>query len=192
MILVVDNYDSFTFNLVQLLAGIAGEVVVRRNDALAVADIAALAPAAIVLSPGPGDPSQAGVCAEVVLEFGGRIPMLGVCLGMQVLAQALGGRTVRAPRPMHGKSSLVFHDQRGVLRGIPSPFEAMRYHSLLVERASLPTCFEVSAWTESGEVMAIRHRQQRLDGVQFHPESFLTQHGRSLLQNFVEGPRDGR
>jgi anthranilate synthase component 2 len=190
MVLVIDNYDSFTFNLVQYLGELQEEVRVVRNDALALPALAALEPSAIVVSPGPGSPDAAGVSLEVIAALGRRVPILGVCLGHQAIAQALGGRVVRAHRIMHGKTSPVHHDGRGVFAGLPSPFEATRYHSLVVERASLPDCLEVSAWTEQAdgsfdEIMGLRHRRWPLEGVQFHPESILTRHGHDLLRNFL-------
>jgi anthranilate synthase component 2 len=190
MVLVIDNYDSFTFNLVQYLGELQEEVRVVRNDALALPALAALEPSAIVVSPGPGSPDAAGVSLEVIAALGRRVPILGVCLGHQAIAQALGGRVVRARRIMHGKTSPVHHDGRGVFAGLPSPFEATRYHSLVVERASLPDCLEVSAWTEQvdgsfDEIMGLRHRRWPLEGVQFHPESILTRHGHDLLRNFL-------
>jgi anthranilate synthase component 2 len=190
MVLVIDNYDSFTFNLVQYLGELHEEVHVVRNDALAPPALDALAPSAIVVSPGPGSPDAAGVSLEVIAELGEHVPILGVCLGHQAIAQALGGRVVRARRIMHGKTSPVHHDGRGVFAGLPSPFEATRYHSLVVERESLPDDLEVSAWTEHAdgsfdEIMGVRHRRWPLEGVQFHPESILTNHGHDLLRNFL-------
>ena len=185
MILVIDNYDSFTYNLVQYLGELGEEVAVFRNDALTVEDIEAMAPERIVISPGPCTPNEAGISLQVVKVFAPRIPMLGVCLGHQAIAQAFGGRIVRASVPMHGKVSEVFHDGKGVFAGLPNPFEATRYHSLVVERESLPECLEVSAKTWDDVVMAIRHREYPCDGVQFHPESILTPHGKDILRNFL-------
>ncbi|MFZ4804837.1 MAG: anthranilate synthase component II [Synechococcus lacustris] len=192
MLLVLDNYDSFTFNLVQYLGElaatypIAAELRVERNDALSLSQIAALKPAAILISPGPGTPEDSGVCREVLRELGPLIPTLGVCLGHQALAQVYGGRVVRAPQLMHGKTSPVHHGGQGVFAGLPEPFTATRYHSLIAERESLPDCLEVTAWLEDGMVMGLRHRQYpQLQGVQFHPESVLTQAGHQLLANFL-------
>ncbi len=192
MLLVLDNYDSFTFNLVQYLGELAAEhplaasVRVERNDALDVEAIRALAPAAIVISPGPGDPDQAGVCMAVLRELGPRVPILGVCLGHQCLAQVYGGRIVRAPELMHGKTSPVHHRGEGVFEGLPEPLTATRYHSLIAERESLPECLEVTAWLEDGTIMGLRHRDHpHLQGVQFHPESVLTESGHQLLANFL-------
>jgi len=185
VILVIDNYDSFTYNLVQYLGELGEEVAVFRNDALTVEDIEAMAPERIVISPGPCTPNEAGISLQVVKVFAPRIPMLGVCLGHQAIAQAFGGRIVRASVPMHGKVSEVFHDGKGVFAGLPNPFEATRYHSLVVERESLPECLEVSAKTWDDVVMAIRHREYPCDGVQFHPESILTPHGKDILRNFL-------
>ena len=190
MLLMIDNYDSFTFNLVQYLQVLGAEVRVERNDALAVADIARLAPERIVISPGPCTPNEAGVSLDVVREFGARIPILGVCLGHQAIGQAYGGRVVRAGRIMHGKTSAIRHRGEGVFAGLPDGYEATRYHSLVVEQASLPACLEVTAWTEHGdggieEIMGLRHRELPVQGVQFHPESILTEHGHALLENFL-------
>ena len=191
MILMIDNYDSFTYNLVQYLGELGAEVRVERNDALTLADIEALAPAKIVISPGPCTPNEAGISVPLIQAFAGRIPLLGVCLGHQSIGQALGGRVVRARQVMHGKTSLIHHGGAGVFHGLPSPFEATRYHSLIIERASLPACLEITAWTatEDGaidEIMGVRHREFDIEGVQFHPESILTRHGHDLLRNFVE------
>ena len=191
MILVVDNYDSFTFNLVQYLQVLGAEVRVERNDALTVAEIAALAPAGIVISPGPCTPDQAGISLELVRELGARVPILGVCLGHQAIGQAYGGNVVRAGRIMHGKTSRIRHRGDGVFAGLPDGYEATRYHSLVVEQASLPDCLEITAWTEREdgsieEIMGLRHREHPVEGVQFHPESILTEHGHALLKNFLE------
>ena len=193
MVLMIDNYDSFTFNLVQYLQELGEEVKVVRNDELDVAGIAALAPERIVISPGPCTPNEAGVSLAVLEQLGARIPIFGVCLGHQSLGQAFGGRVVRAGRIMHGKTSMIHHTGRGVFAGLPSPFEATRYHSLVVERSSLPECLEVTAWTENPdgsveEIMGLRHRSLPVEGVQFHPESILTQHGHDLLRNFLRTP----
>jgi anthranilate synthase/aminodeoxychorismate synthase-like glutamine amidotransferase len=187
VLLVIDNYDSFTYNLVQYLAELGCEVVVRRNDAITLDGIAALRPSQIVISPGPRTPAEAGVSVEVVRHLAGAVPILGVCLGHQSIAAAFGGRIVRAGRLMHGKTSLVSHDGRTLFRALPERFEAGRYHSLVIDRASLPACFEVSAWTDTDEIMAIRHRRLPVEGVQFHPESILTGEGHHILRNFLEG-----
>ncbi|MEW6172416.1 MAG: aminodeoxychorismate/anthranilate synthase component II [Bacillota bacterium] len=185
MVLMIDNYDSFTYNLVQYLAEIGAEVEVFRNDAITPEEIEALNPSHIVLSPGPCTPNEAGVCLEVIGRFTGRIPILGVCLGHQAIGQAFGGRVVRAARLMHGKTSPVHHDARSVFRGIPTPFTATRYHSLIVSPEGLPEELEVSARTEEGEIMGVRHRRYLVEGVQFHPESILTEYGKDLLRNFL-------
>ena len=190
MLLMIDNYDSFTFNLVQYFGELGQEVKVVRNDALTVTEIAALAPACIVISPGPGTPDSAGVSLGVLRELAGRIPIFGVCLGHQAIGQAFGGKVVRAKSIMHGKTSMIHHAGGGVFRDLPDPFEAPRYHSLVVERDSLPGCLEVTAWTEHDdgsvdEIMGLRHRELAVEGVQFHPESILTRHGHHLLRNFL-------
>ena len=191
MLLMIDNYDSFTFNLVQYLQELGAEVRVERNDALSVAQIEALAPERIVISPGPCTPNEAGVSLEVLRELGPRIPVFGVCLGYQALGQVYGGKVVRAGRIMHGKTSPIHHQAKGVFTGLPTPFEATRYHSLVVEKNSVPDCLEGTAWTENDdgsveELMGLRHREHPVEGVQFHPESILTQHGHALLKNFLE------
>ncbi|MBK8161792.1 MAG: aminodeoxychorismate/anthranilate synthase component II [Gammaproteobacteria bacterium] len=191
MLLMIDNYDSFTYNLVQYLGELGAEVRVVRNDQIGLDEIAALAPERIVISPGPCTPNEAGVSLEVIRTFAGRVPLLGVCLGHQAIGQAFGGRVVHARSVMHGKTSLIHHTGAGVFRGLPNPFEATRYHSLVVERASLPDCLEVTAWTQTeagefDEIMGMRHREFALEGVQFHPESILTQVGHELLKNFLE------
>jgi len=185
MILVIDNYDSFTYNLVQYLGELGEDVVVRRNDAIGLDEIAALRPDHIVLSPGPCTPNEAGVCLDVVDRFKDEIPILGVCLGHQTIGQAFGGEVVRADNLMHGKTSQIHHDGRTIFRGIPSPFTATRYHSLIVRRETLPSCLEISAETPEGEIMAFRHRDYPIEGVQFHPESIMTEHGLDLLRNFL-------
>jgi para-aminobenzoate synthetase component 2 len=192
MLLVLDNYDSFTFNLVQYLGELAAEhplaaeLRVERNDALTLEQIRALKPAAILISPGPGDPDQSGVCLEVLRELSPAIPTLGVCLGHQSIAQVFGGRVVRARELMHGKTSPVFHGGAGVFADLPSPLTATRYHSLIAERETLPDCLEITAWLEDGTIMGLRHRQHpHIEGVQFHPESVLTQDGHRLLANFL-------
>ncbi|GAB4179954.1 MAG: aminodeoxychorismate/anthranilate synthase component II [Rhodocyclaceae bacterium] len=188
MLLMIDNYDSFTYNLVQYFGELGEEVRVFRNDGLELAEIAALRPARIVISPGPCAPAQAGISVELIREFAGRVPILGVCLGHQAIGAAFGGRIVHAAKVMHGKTSPIRHDGRGVFLGLPDPLTAVRYHSLAIERASLPECLEVSAWTEDGEIMGVRHRAFAcpVEGVQFHPESIQTEHGRRLLGNFLE------
>ena len=192
MLLVLDNYDSFTFNLVQYLGELAAqhplaaELRVERNDALTLEQIKALAPAAILISPGPGDPDQSGVCLDVLRELSPTIPTLGVCLGHQSIAQVYGGKVVRAKELMHGKTSPVHHSGQGVFEGLPNPLTATRYHSLIAERESLPECLEITAWLEDGTIMGLRHRTfPHLQGVQFHPESVLTQQGHALLANFL-------
>jgi anthranilate synthase component 2 len=191
MLLMIDNYDSFTYNLVQYLGELGAEVRVSRNDAITLEEIAALRPEQIVISPGPCTPAEAGVSVELISRFAGRIPILGVCLGHQCIGAACGGRIVRAARLMHGKTSPIHHDGRTIFRGLSEPFEATRYHSLLIERASLPDCLELSAWTDEAEIMGVRHRQFLLEGVQFHPESILTIEGKHLLRNFLELTRGG-
>ena len=191
MLLMLDNYDSFTFNLVQYLQELGAEVRVERNDALTVDEIAALAPARIVISPGPCTPNEAGVSMAVIERLGATTPILGVCLGHQALGQVYGGDVVRAGRIMHGKTSPIRHQGKGVFAGLPDRFEATRYHSLVVDKATLPECLEVTAWTEHEdgsveEIMGLRHREHPVEGVQFHPESILTQHGHALLKNFLE------
>ena len=192
MLLVLDNYDSFTFNLVQYLGELAAqhplaaELRVERNDALTLDEIKALAPAAILISPGPGDPDQSGVCLDVLRELSPTVPTLGVCLGHQAIAQVYGGRVVRAAEQMHGKTSPVQHNNAGVFAGLPNPLTATRYHSLIAERESLPACLEITAWLDDGTIMGLRHRDYpHLQGVQFHPESVLTQSGHDLLANFL-------
>ena len=185
MILVIDNYDSFTYNLVQYLAELGEKVEVARNDKISLEGVEALAPARIVISPGPCTPKEAGISCDLICHFAGRIPILGVCLGHQCIGAAFGGKIVRAGRLMHGKTSLIRHDGHTLFRDVPNPFEATRYHSLLVERESLPACLEVSAQTDEGEIMGLRHREHGVDGLQFHPESILTVVGKDLLRNFL-------
>jgi len=195
MLLMIDNYDSFTYNLVQYLQALGAEVKVIRNDELSVAQIDALSPERIVVSPGPCTPNEAGVSVDVIRELGPRIPVFGVCLGHQSLGQAYGGDVVRAKRIMHGKTSRIRHEGRGVFAGLPDGYEATRYHSLVVSRETLPDCLEITAWTEVDgedgapafdEIMGLRHREHPVEGVQFHPESILTEHGHALLKNFLE------
>ncbi len=186
-ILMIDNYDSFTFNLVQYLGELGAQVTVRRNDAIDIAGVRALAPDAIVISPGPCTPGQAGISVALIREMAGLLPLLGVCLGHQCIGEAFGGKVVRASRLMHGKTSPILHDSRTIFAGLPTPFDAIRYHSLIVQPDSLPDCLEVSAWTVEGEIMGLRHKRLAVEGVQFHPESILTQHGKELLKNFLAG-----
>lgn len=186
MILLIDNYDSFTYNLVQLLQVIGKEVVVFRNDIVEVGQLAGLRPSAVVISPGPGTPERAGICIEAVRYFGSTIPVLGVCLGHQSIAASFGGKVIRADRIMHGKTSRIHHRGQSIYRGLPDPFEATRYHSLIVDQQAVPECLEVSAWTDQGEIMGVRHRDYKVEGVQFHPESILTKCGRKLIENFIE------
>jgi anthranilate synthase/aminodeoxychorismate synthase-like glutamine amidotransferase len=186
MILLIDNYDSFTYNLYQYLGELGADVRVVRNDEMGAGEALALGPQAVVISPGPGNPDQAGISLEMIRSCAGRVPLLGVCLGHQALGQAFGGNVVRAPRLMHGKTSEIHHDGRSVFAGLPVPFTATRYHSLVVARESVPECLEVSAWTDDGIVMGLRHRQHALEGVQFHPESILTTWGKDLLRNFLK------
>lgn len=190
MILMIDNYDSFTYNLVQYLGELGAEVEVVRNDQLSVADVEAMAPQRVVISPGPCTPDQAGMSLEVVRRFAGRIPLLGVCLGHQTIGQAFGGRITHAREIMHGKTSLIHHRGEGVFSGLARPFEATRYHSLVIDRERVPECLEITAWTETAEgefdeIMGVRHREYPVEGVQFHPESILTEHGHALLRNFL-------
>ena len=193
MILVIDNYDSFTYNLVQYLGELGTDPVVRRNDKIGVEEIGELAPSAIVISPGPCTPKEAGVTVDVIRRWGSSIPTLGVCLGHQAIGRAFGGRVIRAKEIMHGKTSPIRHRDEGVFAGLPDPFEATRYHSLVVERASLPDCLDITAWTEHAdgsfdEIMGLRHKALPIEGVQFHPESILTRHGHDLLRNFISTP----
>jgi anthranilate synthase/aminodeoxychorismate synthase-like glutamine amidotransferase len=185
MIVLIDNYDSFTYNLVQLLAELGAEVAVVRNDRTTAAEVVGRRPAAVVISPGPCTPREAGISCELIRECAGRIPVLGVCLGHQCIGAAFGGEIVRARRLMHGKVSAIRHDGRGLFAGLPNPFEATRYHSLAVRRENLPACLEVSAEAEDGEIMGLRHRAHAVEGVQFHPESILTREGRGVLRNFL-------
>jgi len=186
MLLMIDNYDSFTYNLVQYFGELGEDVQVYRNDALSVADVAALKPARIVISPGPCTPNEAGISVPLIRELAGRIPILGVCLGHQSIGQAFGGRIVRAQHVMHGKNSSITHGDTGMFRGLPSPLSATRYHSLVIERASLPDCLAVTAESEDGEIMGVRHKTLPVEGVQFHPEAILTEHGHAMLKNFLE------
>jgi anthranilate synthase/aminodeoxychorismate synthase-like glutamine amidotransferase len=186
MMLIIDNYDSFTYNLVQYLGELGEEIEVFRNDALTVEEVLAKQPQRLLISPGPCTPREAGISVPLVREAAGKIPLLGVCLGHQSIGAAFGGNIVRADRIMHGKTSPILHDGKGVFRDLPNPFDATRYHSLVIERESLPSCLEVSAWTAEGEIMGVRHRELLVEGIQFHPESILTVEGKSLLRNFLQ------
>lgn len=185
MLLMIDNYDSFTYNLVQYLGELGEEIIVFRNDKITIQEIKRLKPEKIVISPGPGVPGKAGISLETIRSFAGKIPILGVCLGHQAIGEAFGGRVIRASRLMHGKTSLICHDGKTLYQRLPNPFEATRYHSLLVEWKNLPDCLEVSAWTDEKEIMGIRHKQYQIEGIQFHPESILTREGKKLLKNFL-------
>ncbi len=186
MIVLIDNYDSFTYNLVQALGELGAELKVFRNDEITVREIERLSPTHLLISPGPCTPREAGISVEAIKHFAGKIPVLGVCLGHQSIGYAFGGKVVRAERLMHGKTSMIRHDGKGVFSGLPNPFEAMRYHSLVVEERSLPECLEPTAWSEKDELMGLRHRELKVEGVQFHPESILTPEGNRLLKNFIE------
>ncbi len=186
MLLLIDNYDSFTYNLFQYLSELGEEVVVARNDKTTIEEIDKLSPQRIVVSPGPSTPQQAGISNEIIRYFGSRLPVLGVCLGHQCIGYSYGAQVGPAKKIMHGKSSLIYHNQQGVLAGLPNPFSAIRYHSLVVKRDGLPDCLEVTAWTEDGEIMGLRHRQHPVEGVQFHPESFMTEVGKDILRNFLK------
>ena len=187
MLLMIDNYDSFTYNLVQYLGELGEDVKVFRNDEITLEEIGKLRPAQIVISPGPCTPNEAGISVALIREFAGRIPILGVCLGHQAIGQAFGGKVVRAKRVMHGKTSRIGHDGKGIFEKIPNRFLATRYHSLVVERASLPACLDVTADAEDGAIMGLRHRSLPVEGVQFHPEALLTEHGHEMLENFIKG-----
>ena len=186
MLLMLDNYDSFTYNIVQYFGELGEDVRVYRNDEITIEQIEALNPDRICISPGPKAPAQAGISVEVLKHFAGKKPILGVCLGHQAIGEAFGGKVIRAKQVMHGKTSLIAHTGVGVFKGLPSPFTVIRYHSLAIERASLPSCLEVTAWTDDGEIMGVRHREYDIEGVQFHPESILSEHGHALLKNFLE------
>jgi anthranilate synthase component 2 len=183
---MIDNYDSFTYNVVQYLGELGCDVRVYRNDVITVDAVAALRPAQIVISPGPCTPNEAGISVELIQRLGGRVPILGICLGHQSIGAAFGGRIVRAERIMHGKTSPIHHDHRTIFCDLPDPFDATRYHSLLIERESLPECLEISAWTDEREIMGVRHRDWLIEGIQFHPESVLTRHGKQLLKQFLD------
>jgi anthranilate synthase component 2 len=189
MLLMIDNYDSFTYNLVQYLGELGEDVKVVRNDQATVAEIERLKPDHIVVSPGPCTPNEAGVSVPVIRELSGKFPILGVCLGHQSIGAAFGGNIIRAKQLMHGKTSMIHHAGKGVFEGVPNPFEATRYHSLVIERETMPDCLEVTAWTEDGEIMGVRHKELAIEGVQFHPESILTEHGHAMLKNFLEQQR---
>lgn len=186
MILVIDNYDSFTYNLVQYLGELGSEMEVRRNDQTTLDEIERMTPERIVISPGPKTPTEAGICLELIKTFSGRMPILGVCLGHQAIGQAFGGKVVRAPQIMHGKTSQITHDSKTIFSGLPNPFPATRYHSLIVEREHLPACLEISATSPDGLIMGLRHKEMKVEGVQFHPESVLTAAGKQLLANFLK------
>jgi len=185
MILMIDNYDSFTYNLVQMIQMLGRKISVRRNNHCRISDLEALSPTALVVSPGPGTPSDAGISVEAIRYFGKRIPVLGVCLGHQSMAAAFGGEVIRAERIMHGKTSRIFHDGREIYGDLPNPFSAIRYHSLVVNKDRIPKGFEISAWTERGEIMGLRHKEHPMEGVQFHPESILTDSGMDMMKNFL-------
>jgi len=192
MLLMIDNYDSFTYNLVQYLGELGAELLVKRNDELGVAQIRELKPEAIVISPGPCTPNEAGISLEVIDQLKGEFPILGVCLGHQAIGQAFGGKVIRATNVMHGKTSEIHHDGKTLFAGLPNPFVATRYHSLIVERESLPDSLEISAWTDAGEIMGLRHKKYLVEGVQFHPESILTKSGKQLLNNFLTRVKTAR
>ncbi len=191
MLLMIDNYDSFTYNLVQYFGELGAQMKVFRNDEITLEDIAVMAPSRIVISPGPCTPSEAGISVSLIKEFAGKVPILGVCLGHQSIGEAFGGNIIRAKRVMHGKTSAMHHKNEGVFRGLPSPFDATRYHSLVIEKESLPDCLEITAWTENDdgsfeEIMGVRHKTLPVEGVQFHPESILSEHGHQMLKNFLD------
>jgi len=185
MLLMIDNYDSFTYNIVQYLGELGEDVRTVRNDEITLNDIEKLAPERICISPGPKAPKDAGISLDILRELKGRLPILGVCLGHQAIGEAFGGKVIRAKQVMHGKTSLIAHTGEGVFKGLPSPFTVIRYHSLAIERASLPDCLEVTAWTDDGEIMGVRHKEYDIEGVQFHPESILSEHGHALFKNFL-------
>ncbi len=186
MLLLIDNYDSFTYNIFQYLSELGEEVIVARNNKITLEEIEKMKPERLVISPGPSNPQQAGISNEVIKRFGARIPLLGVCLGHQCIGYSYGGTVGQAKQIMHGKSSLIYHSNQGVLAGLPNPFSAIRYHSLVVKREGLPDCLEITAWTEDGEIMGLCHRQHPVEGIQFHPESFMTEVGKDLLKNFLQ------
>ncbi len=186
MLLMIDNYDSFTYNIVQYLGELGEDVRTVRNDEITLDQIEKMAPERICISPGPKAPKDAGISLDILREFKGKLPILGVCLGHQAIGEAFGGKVIRAKQVMHGKTSLIAHTGEGVFKGLPSPFTVIRYHSLAIERASLPDCLEVTAWTDDGEIMGVRHKEYDIEGVQFHPESILSEHGHALFKNFLE------
>jgi len=186
MILIIDNYDSFTYNLYQYIGEISPNLIVYRNDQISIEEIEKLNPERIIISPGPCTPREAGISIDVIKHFAGKIPILGVCLGHQAIGYAFGGRIIRSPEIMHGKTSLIYHDGKTIFKGLANPFEATRYHSLIIEKESLPDCLTVTAWTSNGIIMGIRHKKFMIEGVQFHPESILTKVGKDLLKNFIE------
>jgi para-aminobenzoate synthetase component 2 len=190
MILMIDNYDSFTYNLVQYMGELGAELEVHRNDKISIAEIEKLSPEKIVISPGPCTPSKAGISKEVIKHFAGEIPLLGVCLGHQSVVESFGGEIIKAKKLMHGKTSMISHDDKTIFKGLPNPFQATRYHSLVVNRANLPDCFEITAESDDGEIMGVRHKELAVEGVQFHPESILTIHGKDLLKNFIDLPAE--
>ena len=185
MLLMIDNYDSFTYNIVQYFGELGEDVRTVRNDEITLGDIEQMAPERICISPGPKAPRDAGISLDILREFKGKLPILGVCLGHQAIGEAFGGKVIRAKQVMHGKTSLIAHTGEGVFKGLPSPFTVIRYHSLAIERASLPDCLEVTAWTDDGEIMGVRHKEYDIEGVQFHPESILSEHGHALFKNFL-------
>ncbi|BAN36334.1 glutamine amidotransferase of anthranilate synthase [Sulfuricella denitrificans skB26] len=189
MLLMIDNYDSFTYNLVQYFGELGAEVRVFRNDEITVEQVAALDPDHIVISPGPCTPNEAGISVPLIKEFAGKVPVLGVCLGHQSIGQAFGGKIIHATQLMHGKTSMIHHKDMGVFKGLPNPFRATRYHSLVIERESIPDCLEITAWTDDGEIMGVRHKTLAVEGVQFHPESILTEYGHEMLANFLKEKR---
>ena len=186
MLLMIDNYDSFTYHIVQYFGELGEDVRTVRNDEITLAEIEAMAPERICISPGPKAPAQAGISIDILKHFAGKLPILGVCLGHQAIGEAFGGKVIRAKQVMHGKTSAIAHTGVGVFKGLPSPFTVIRYHSLAIERASLPACLEVTAWTDDGEIMGVRHKEFDIEGVQFHPESILSEHGHALFKNFLE------
>ena len=186
MLLMIDNYDSFTYNLVQYFGELGEEILVKRNDEVSIAEIEKLNPQCIVISPGPCSPNEAGISVATIEKFAGKIPLLGVCLGHQSIGQAFGARIVHAQSLMHGKTSQIIHTNDGVFTGLPSPYRATRYHSLVIERESCPDCLQITAWTDDGEIMGVRHKTLAIEGVQFHPESIMTEHGHALLKNFLQ------
>jgi anthranilate synthase component 2 len=189
MLLMIDNYDSFTYNLVQYFGELGADVRVYRNDEITLEQVTALKPDHIVVSPGPCTPNEAGISVPLIKEFAGKVPVLGVCLGHQSIGQAFGGKIIHAMQLMHGKTSMIHHQDSGVFKGLPNPFRATRYHSLVIERESLPDCLEITAWTDDGEIMGVRHKTLQVEGVQFHPESILTEYGHEMLANFLKEKR---